>query len=182
MTRASQAGLLALRLMLMSRIAIAAEPSGSPMARESLTMCERAEDLTDTEKPVILDRGLQLAEAAVAADSGDARAHFAVFCNLGKQAELAGLGLNSLATVRRLRQELDLALGLSPDDADALAAKGALLLNLPRLLGGDPAAAEQLLRRAVVLNPQNAAARRYLAQALVGRGSCDETFAQVACR
>jgi cytochrome c-type biogenesis protein CcmH/NrfG len=49
-------------------------------------------------------------------------------------------------------------------------------------LGGDPSSAEQLLRRAIALDPQNAAARRYLAQALAGRRGCDETFAQVACR
>jgi hypothetical protein len=121
--------------MLMSRIAIAAEPSGSPLARESLMLCERAEDIPDIEKPVVLDRSLQLAEAAVATDPGDARAHFAVFCNLSKRTELAGLGINSLATVRRLQQELDLALGLSPNDADALAAKGTRLLDAPAIVG-----------------------------------------------
>jgi Flp pilus assembly protein TadD len=49
-----------------------------------------------------------------------------------------------------------------------------VLANLPPFLGGDPAAAEQWLRRALVLDPHNRDARDYLADVLSRRGADDE--------
>jgi hypothetical protein len=53
-------------------------------------------------------------------------------------------------------------LALAPNDAEALAAKGALLIRLPRWLGGDRREAELWLRRALAVDPANATARTYL--------------------
>src|SRR5262249_50640568 len=96
--------------------------------------------------------------------------HFALFCNLGRSMQRGRLGIESWWTVRRLGREIDAALALAPDDPDVLVAKGAFLLQLPALLGGDPGAAEILLRRALALAPEHALARRYLGEALVARG------------
>jgi hypothetical protein len=123
---------------------------------------------------------MALAERALAADARDARAHFAAVCNLGKLMEIEGLGIGQLFSLRRLKRELDTALELAPGDADALVAKGALLLNLPRLLGGDVDEAEHVLRRAVAAEPDNDEARCYLAQALTARGAEDEARALAA--
>jgi hypothetical protein len=166
-------------LVLLSAIGTAtAVPVGSSTARESLTLCEQAEGLTaGAERDQLLVRGMALADAAVAADPRDALAHFATVCNLGNQMETAGIGFGQLVRLPRLRRELDLTLELAPDDADAMVAKGALLLHLPRLLGGDVPAAEGLLRHALAVEPDNHTASCYLAQVLIARGADDEARA-----
>jgi len=148
-----------------------AEPPGSPAAKESLVLCSQADDLSGNDQRAALARGVRLAEGAIAADSHDAKAHFALFCNLGKQVKVAGLGLSSLFKFRRVRRELDATLALAPDDPDALVAKGAMLLETPRLFGGDPTAAEGVLRRALAIEPDNTAAQRYLDAASTERGT-----------
>ncbi|MGH7785996.1 MAG: tetratricopeptide repeat protein, partial [Candidatus Binatia bacterium] len=101
---------------------------------------------------------------------------------VGKQMEQAGVGLGQLFALRRLRAALDTALELAPHDADVLAAKGAMLLRLPRLLGGDVEEAERLLRAAVEADPTNNEARCYLSRALAARGHGEEARAlQPSC-
>ena len=154
-----------------------AEPPGSPAAKESLVLCSQADELSGNDQRAALASGVHLAERAIAADSRDAKAHFALFCNLGKQIKATGLALSNLVKFRQLRHELDTTLELAPDDADALAAKGAMLLETPRVFGGDPNTGERLLRRALEIEPDNAAAQQYLAAALSERGANDEAQA-----
>jgi hypothetical protein len=129
---------------------------------DSLTLCAAADQLPPTERLAVLARGLDHADAALALDPRSARAHFAVVCNLGKATALEHVGLGTIGAVYRLRREIDLAVTLAPNDPDVLAAKGILLLRLPRWLGGDRAEAEQWLRRALAVDPLNATARTYL--------------------
>ncbi len=152
----------------------AGDPVGTPQGREALRTCQRAEDAPTAEVDALLARSLALAEAAVAADERDPLAHFAVFCSLGGQMQRAGIGLVALTNLRRLRREVDRTLELAPDYPDALAGKGALLLETPRLLGGDPAEGERLLRRALVLDPDYLGPRLGLAEALLARGAREE--------
>jgi tetratricopeptide (TPR) repeat protein len=85
-----------------------------------------------------------------------------------------GLGPGALVGLIRLRREVDRTLELAPDYADALAGKGALLLDTPRVLGGDPAAAEVLFRQAIAIEPEYLMPRLALARALLRRGARDE--------
>lgn len=170
MTRAVHVLLLAAALALPS--AAAAVPPGTPASIAALAHCDAIDEMADAAREAALDRGLAMSEAAVAADPGDARAHFALFCHLGKRMERAGISLRQITDLRRLKRELDLTLTLAPGDADALIAKGALLLKLPRLLGGDSDEAETLLRQALVVEPDNDTARCYLEAAQAAhRGS-----------
>lgn len=155
---------------------VAAAPAGSDAAAESRALCQQADVLTGEARAQALARGMALAEGAREANDGDALAHFALACNLGKQMEESSLG-GQLMRLPRLRRELDAALVLAPDDADALTAKGALLVRLPRLLGGDLREAEQLLRRALAAEPDNDTARCYLAEALTALGAADDARA-----
>ena len=138
---------------------------------EAMRLCHRAVDRRGDERARLLARGLRLAEAAVAADDGDARAHLAVFCNLGKQLDDAGLGFGSLGKLRRLRGEIDRAVELAPRDADVLAAKGAFLMELPPMFGGDRDQGEHFLRLSLAVDDDHPGAKRYLARALQARGA-----------
>lgn len=162
-----RAGLL---VVLCAALAQAADPPGTPTSRAALAMCQRAGDAPELEQDALLARSLALAEQAVAADDGDALAHFAVFCSLGEQMRRAGVSVTALTRLRRLRREVDRTLELAPDFADALAGKGALLLDTPRLLGGDPAAAVGVLRRALVVDPDYLGPRLDLVRALQATG------------
>ncbi len=137
---------------------------GSFHALEALAFCHAAARETDLgARARLLDRGLAEAEAAVAADDADAAGHFAIFCNLGRRLQLRPLGWGSLANVRRVRRAIDRALRLAPDSPQALTGKAVLLLELPRLLGGDAREGERLLRRALEVAPGFPDAARALA-------------------
>jgi hypothetical protein len=136
---------------------------GSFRALEALALCDAAAHQDDgATRSALLERGLSLAETAVDADDGDAAGHFALFCNLGRRLQLHPLGLGSLAAVRRVRHAIDRALDLAPWSAPVLTAKGIMLLELPRLLGGDRDEGERLLRRALEIAPGFDAAERAL--------------------
>jgi len=133
-----------------------------PRVDESLTLCAEADQLPPEERMPVLARGLALADAALALDDRSARAHFAVVCNLGKATGLGNVGFGTFRAVYRLQREIDVTLALAPNDPEALAAKGALLVKLPRWLGGDRREAERWLRRALAIDPHNTTARAYL--------------------
>jgi len=138
----------------------------NPATSEALALCEEADQVSVAERLAVLARGLDRAEAAVSADPEDAVAHLAVFCNLGKRLQMKRSGdglLGALAELRRMRREIDIALTLSPDYSAALAAKGEMLVELPRLLGGDAREGERLLRRAAAIDPDDRRIRGMLA-------------------
>jgi tetratricopeptide (TPR) repeat protein len=152
----------------------AADPPGSPKANDALALCLREKTTSAEEKRALLARGLTLAEQAVAADDADAKAHFAVFCNLGKEMKLRGVGIGSLVAVRRLRREIDRTLELAPDYPDALLAKGSFLCELPRVLGGDTGEGERFMRAALKVDPDYLQAHLRLARVLAERGVREE--------
>jgi len=139
--------------------------SGSFRALEALALCNAAahQDVA-AERAALLERGLALAQAAVDADDTDAAGHFALFCNLGRRLQLHPLGLGSLADLRRVRHEIDRAVQLAPRSPSVLTAKGIMLLELPRLFGGDRHEGERLLRQALEIEPGSSDARRALVE------------------
>ena len=139
-----------------------AVPAGQPAALDALALCRAAERLEGAARRESLERGLALATAAVAADEQDAAAHFATFCTLGRLVQLRVLRVLRPLEALRALDELDTAVRLAPDDPDVLTAKGAALLSLPRMLGGDAREGREWLRRALARDPQHCAARAYL--------------------
>ncbi|HWP64592.1 MAG TPA: hypothetical protein VNO26_01610 [Candidatus Limnocylindria bacterium] len=134
------------------------------LADTAISFCTRADRLEPRERAATLERALELAARATERDDTLARAHFAVFCSLGRLVELRGLGWRTLGAVRRVRAAIDRAAELAPDDVDVLVGRGALLLRLPRFLGGDPEEGERCLRRALTLDPWHASGRQLLTQ------------------
>jgi tetratricopeptide (TPR) repeat protein len=160
---------------LLALTAATGEPPGKPRSNEALALCDRGGKAASAdEKRQLLARGLAAAEEAVAADERDPKAHFAIFCNLGKRLQLSGVGLNTLSDVRRLGREVDRTIELAPGWSDALVGKGSFLIDLPGFLGGDRAEGERLLREALRIEPDFVTARVRLARALADRGARDE--------
>jgi hypothetical protein len=152
--------------------AVAAEPTGSPDAERAMDLCLGAGGAPDPGP--VLERGLALAEKAVAANERDPVAHFAVFCNLGKKLQRQRRSFSSLTGARRLLREVNRALELAPDYLGAQIGKGSLLMQLPGFLGGDPAAGERLLREAIAAHPDEVEPRLELARGLAENGKRDE--------
>jgi len=144
------------------RLATAA-PIGSPTARQAVALCQGSVAMEAEDAARTLDRGAELADEAVAADPTDPVAHFAVFCTRARRLEREGLSFGVVRQLGRLRRALDAAIALAPDWPDPVAAKGALLLRLPRLFGGDAAEGLRLLHRAATLDPDNRDVRALLA-------------------
>ena len=128
----------------------------------AVALCVQADHLPPAEQERVLDAGYELAEAAVAANDADAHAYFALFCNLGKKLRLSGVSFGSLEMVKKVKRAIDAALRLDPTNSEFLTAKGVLLIELPRWLGGDRERGAQLLRRSLKLDPANRTALEQL--------------------
>ena len=170
MTRRTGYGAGCVLALMVCGPAAARATTPSEAARAALALCREADTVASAGRRDVLERGLAAADAAIAADERDPAAHFAAFCNLGKRMRLDGLGLASLTSYRRLWREADRTLELSPDDADALVGKAALLYYSPRLFGGDRREGERLLRHALQVAPDYVDARIALARLLRARG------------
>jgi tetratricopeptide (TPR) repeat protein len=155
---------------------------GGQMAREAIAICQEADLLPASERAATLASGLARAEEAVQADPQDAAAHFAIFCNLGKGLkDRSGWRLfRVIGDLRRARNELDAALTLVPNYPAALAAKGAMLVQLPRLFGGDPPEGVRLLESVVALRPEDPTLRLELAKVLETTGQRDAARQQAS--
>ncbi|RMF22425.1 MAG: hypothetical protein D6760_07490 [Deltaproteobacteria bacterium] len=113
----------------------------------------------------------ELAEQVLEDNPQSAEANFMLFAARGRR--LMAQGAPSITNFWRfsdLNKYLTRTLELDPNHANALAAKGGLLLDLPRFLGGSTTQARALLERAVELNPTGVATRVALAKALLRQG------------
>jgi len=141
------------------------------LTRDAMTRCEAAEGVPAFQLAIALTAALDRAEEAVRVSPQDPVAHFAVFCSLAKRARLNSIGSGLLAVlsdIRRAKRELDIALTLAPGYPGALAAKGAMLMELPWFLGGDRNEGERLLQRAVALDPADPEMRTMLTKTVQG--------------
>jgi tetratricopeptide (TPR) repeat protein len=154
--------------------AVERQETAQELARRALDCLRRGEDALDREARVAAYReGLAYARQAVAADDGNADAHFAVFANNGRLLLLEGATPNPIMLVQAQR-ELERALEINPNHANALAARGGLYRQLPWLLGGNLHKAEECLRRAIALNPTAVGARIELAATYRDMGRAQE--------
>jgi tetratricopeptide (TPR) repeat protein len=169
---------VALAAALWSMLAVpvrAAEPSAQSLAQQALAECETGRQVTDREERARrFARGREIAERAVALDERSADAHFALFCNQGEAMRLDGESIRDVLELRSLLRELDRTLELKPDHPGALSAKGTFLVRLPRILGGDVARGEAMLRRVITLDPTAVTARLGLARVCEYRGQHEE--------
>lgn len=158
------------------------------LADQSLELLRRGEDApSDEQRLQLYKQGLDLATRAVELDEANADAHFGIFGNKGRILLLEGVGANPVSVVT-VNHDLDRALELNPDHADALTAKGGLYRQLPWVLGGSLTVAEECLTKAIRLDPEAVSARIELAATYRDMGQPErglpllETAAQIAER
>jgi tetratricopeptide (TPR) repeat protein len=144
-------------------IAHAVAISGTPaqkLATESLDCLRKGEEATDpAEKIAAYRHGVELARQAIDADDNNADAHFAMFANQGRVMLHEGAVPNPV-TLMEANRELNRALELNPNHADALAAKGGMYRQLPWVLGGSKEKASEYLARSVELDYEHACGAR----------------------
>ena len=134
------------------------------LVQHALDCLPRGEDATAKDaKRAAYEEGLQWADRAVAADDQNADAHYARFANKGRIMLLEGAVPNPV-NLLKVNRELDRALELNPNHADALAARGGMYRQLPWVLGGSLDKAADYLSRAVALDPDACGARIELAE------------------
>ena len=132
-------------------------------AEQSLDYLHKGEDATAKEqKLAAYQEGLELAQRAADLDDDNADAHFAIFGNKGRILLLEGVTANPVSLLQ-VNRDLERALQLNPNHADALAAKGGLYRQLPWVLGGSLSVAETCLTKAIALDPDAVSARIELA-------------------
>ena len=171
-------GVLMALLCLCSASGAAAAETATSLAAEARLECEAGRRARDRdERKIRFERGQALAQRAVGLDDANPEAHFSLFCNMGELMRLDGESVSSAFGLRRLMAEVDRTLELNPHHSDALAAKGTLLVRLPRLLGGDAQLGEQMLRQAVRLDPNAFSSRLVLARTCEARGERAEALA-----
>jgi tetratricopeptide (TPR) repeat protein len=170
---AALGGLLCLRA-----VPAAHAESAASLAAAARAECETGRRAPDrTTRKDHFEHGQALAEQAVAIDDRNADAHFALFCNMGELMRLDGESLSGALGLRRLMAEVNRTLELDPQHTDALAAKGTLLLRLPRLFGGDAEKGEALLREVIQKDPNAFSSRLTLARTCEARGERAEAMA-----
>ena len=161
----------------------AAAVSVADPRRDGLRELARADELlgagervTDRDAQARIYReSLQHAERAVELLPDNAQAHFLVFGATGRLAQLDGLAAAALELVS-LNRRLDKVLELDPKHANGLAARGGMLVKLPRLLGGDVDEGVTFLERAVALDPDGVGKRLELAEAYNIAGRRDDAL------
>jgi len=165
-------------LAVLSANAVAGHESAGELAAQALRECEAGRNSKDRDqRKAHFDQGQAIAERAVALDDNSAAAHFSLFCNMGELMRIDGESLSSVFALRRMMAELDRTLELDPGHVDAMASKGTLLIRLPRLLGGDAAKGEAMLRDVIRLDPSAFNSRLMLARTCNGRGDREEAIA-----
>ena len=177
--RSSRSGrlLMVVACLGLASVVRAADDSVASLAASARAECEGGRRTADrAARKAHFDRGQALAERAVALDDNSADAHFALFCNLGELMRLDGENLSQVFQLRRLMAEVDRTLELDPNHVDAMAAKGTLLVRLPRLLGGDSVKGEAMLRQVLLRDPNAFTTRLALANVCEARGDRQEAL------
>jgi len=154
-----------------------AEESAQILTKQAMDECQKGRKAKDSE--IRLDhfeRGRALAEKAVKLDNRSADAHFALFCSIGERMRSNGEVLFSVLEYGRMTDALDQTLLLNPNHIDALSSKGTILIEVPRLLGGDPEKGEAMLRQVIKADPESINARMVVAKTCAERGEYEEAL------
>ena len=128
---------------------------------------------TSDDKLAAYERGREIGRRAVelAPRSHDAHLWYAI--NTARWGQTKGI-MRSLFLLPTVREEIDIILTLDPRSVRGHSLAGNVMLELPGLVGGDRAKAEEHFRKALATDPRFTVARVDLARALIAGGRYDE--------
>jgi tetratricopeptide (TPR) repeat protein len=128
---------------------------------------------TDDDKLAAYDRGREIGRRAVelAPRSHDAHVWYAI--NTARWGQTKGI-MRSLFLLPTVREEIDIILALDPGSVRGHSLAGNVMLELPGIVGGDRAKAEEHFRKALATDPRFTVARVDLARALIAGGRSDD--------
>ena len=153
------------------------EESAQVLTKQAMDECQEGRRAKDSKiRLAHFERGRALAEKAVELDNGSADAHFALFCTIGERMRANGEVLFSVFEYGRMMEALDQTLLLNPHHIDALSSKGTILIEVPRIFGGDPKKGEAMLRQVIEDDPESINARMVVARSCAERGEHQEAF------
>ena len=154
-------------------------PSELAAAKKLIDAGEAAHD--DEDRKRAYEDAKRHADRAVQLMPNDADARFVQFAAEGRIAQMGGIAVAALQLVK-LNKQLDDVLRLDPNHANALAARGGMLMKLPRLFGGNTTKGVEYLEKAVALDSTAVGKRLELAEAyhIVGRDDDAKNTAQNA--
>ena len=153
------------------------EESAQVLTKQAMDECQEGRRAKDSKiRLAHFERGRALAEKAVELDNRSADAHFALFCSIGERMRANGEVLFSVFEYGLMTDSLEQTLRLNPNHIDALSSKGTILIEVPRLLGGDPEKGEAMLRQVIKADPESINARMVVARTCAERGEYEEAF------
>jgi len=124
---------------------------------------------TPEEKLAAYDQGRQLGQRAIELAPRNHDAHLWFAINTGRWGQTKGI-LRSLFLLPTVKEEIEVLLSLDPRSVRAHALAGNVLLEVPRLLGGDRDKAEEHFRKALEIDPRFTVVRVDLARVLIDTG------------
>ena len=134
---------------------------------------------TEAEREKAFSEGIQAGKAAVAAEPGRVEGHFWLGANYGGSAQTGTLA--GLATVSDIREQMNEVIKIAPsyESASAYMVLGQVDLEAPKLLGGNPSEALEILQKGVRLAGDNSMLRLRLAQAFSRNNRPAEALKQI---
>jgi tetratricopeptide (TPR) repeat protein len=177
MGRGSGIALIGILSCVLNVPTVGAEESVEALTSQAMEECQKGRRAKDADsRGVYFDRGLALAEKAVALDNQSADAQFSLFCNIGERMRANGEVFFSVFDYGRMMDALDQTLVLNPNHLDALSSKGTILIEVPEFLGGDDAKGEVMLRQVIKEDTKSINARMVVARQCAERGEHQEAF------
>lgn len=131
-------------------------------------------------KLAFFQKGISVAQRAVAAEPNAVEGHFWLAANYGGSSELAG-ALKALQTVKKIRAEMETVLKLNDryQDGGAYLALGEMDKELPRIVGGNLSRAITRLEAGLKIAPHNLEMKLSLAEAYKEDGRKDDARRQL---
>lgn len=138
------------------------------------------EEAAKNEKLAYFQKGIAVAQRAVAAEPNAVEGHFWLAANYGGSAELAG-ALKALQTVKKIRAEMETVLRLNDryQDGGAYLALGEMDKELPRFVGGNLSRAITRLEAGLKVAPHNPEIKLALAEAYKEDGRREDARRQL---
>lgn len=133
----------------------------------------------DNERDNAFREGVETGEAAVKLQGGKPEGHFWFGANMGGRAQASAL--SGAADAQDIRREMETVIKIDEkyEWGSAYMVLGQVDLELPRLMGGDPAEAVKNLEKGLQYGPDNALLRLRLAQGYLATGRKEDARKQI---